>query len=197
VPPPPSAARVRKAEDGGAGSWATLREAAAASGVPISTIRKWARKGRISSRLVQHGDNPLRIVDLDDVLDLARQRTPAPEPGSAGSPLPHPVAPSIPEGHMLVPLDAWDKMVAQLGNLHEAGQQLAEAGERAAKAETEVVFLRERLTELRSGGKETGPATTPEPDEANAPGEAGSSAPEPPRREARWQRWMRRARGTG
>jgi hypothetical protein len=50
---------------------------------------------------------------------------------------------------MLVPLDAWNKMLNQLGNLHEAGQQLADARERAAKAETEVVFLRERLAELR------------------------------------------------
>jgi len=56
----------------------------------------------------------------------------------------------IPEGTMLVPLDAWNKMLNQLGNLHEAGQQLAEARERAARAETEVQFLRERLTELRT-----------------------------------------------
>jgi uncharacterized coiled-coil protein SlyX len=50
---------------------------------------------------------------------------------------------------MLVPLDAWNKILLQLGNLHEAGQQLAEARERAAKAETETTFLRERLTEMR------------------------------------------------
>ncbi|MCJ7725282.1 MAG: hypothetical protein MUP76_02670, partial [Acidimicrobiia bacterium] len=50
---------------------------------------------------------------------------------------------------MLVPRDAWDKLLDQLGNLHEAGQMLAEARERAAKAETEVFFLRERLTEIR------------------------------------------------
>ena len=55
----------------------------------------------------------------------------------------------VPEGSLLVPLDAWNKMVNQLGNLHEAGQQLAEARERAAKAETEALFLRERLSELR------------------------------------------------
>lgn len=80
-----------------------------------------------------------------------------------------PVAPTpdIPEGTMLVPLDAWNKMLNQLGNLHEAGQQLAEARERAAKAETEVQFLRERLTELRT---KTEPAAadleTPEPEAA-------------------------------
>lgn len=50
---------------------------------------------------------------------------------------------------MLVPIDAWNKMINQLGNLHDAGQQLAEARERAAKAETEALFLRERLAELR------------------------------------------------
>jgi hypothetical protein len=55
-----------------------------------------------------------------------------------------------PEGTMLVPVDAWNKMLNQLGNLHEAGQQLADARERAAKAETESQFLRERLRELRS-----------------------------------------------
>jgi hypothetical protein len=50
---------------------------------------------------------------------------------------------------MIVPVDAWNKMLTQLGNLHEAGQQLAEARERAAKAETETSFLRERLAEMR------------------------------------------------
>ncbi len=50
---------------------------------------------------------------------------------------------------MIVPVDAWNKMLAQLGNLHEAGQQLADARERAAKAETEAEFLRRRLAELR------------------------------------------------
>ncbi len=52
-------------------------------------------------------------------------------------------------GTMIVPIDAWNKMLNQLGNLHEAGQQLAEARERAGKAETEAKFLRERLAEMR------------------------------------------------
>ncbi|HEX2403235.1 MAG TPA: hypothetical protein VHM29_00925, partial [Acidimicrobiia bacterium] len=62
-----------------------------------------------------------------------------------------------PPGTMLVPIDAWDKMLLQLGNLHQAGQQLAEARERAARAETEAEFLRERLAELRAT-----PAPAPE-----------------------------------
>jgi hypothetical protein len=56
-------------------------------------------------------------------------------------------------------------MIAQLGNLHEAGQQLAEARERAAKAETEATFLRERLSELRRQVDQQPPqAAEPAPD---------------------------------
>jgi len=51
---------------------------------------------------------------------------------------------------VLVPLDSWQQLLRQLGNLHEAGRDLAEARERAARAETEAVFLRERLAELRN-----------------------------------------------
>lgn len=61
---------------------------------------------------------------------------------------------------MIVPVDAWNKMLSQLGNLHEAGQQLAAATERAAKAETEAMFLRERLAELRHEGSKQ-PAAPP------------------------------------
>jgi hypothetical protein len=63
-------------------------------------------------------------------------------------------APPMPPDHeetdaVLVPIDEWSRILRQLGNLHEAGQQLAEARERAAKAETESTFLRERLRETR------------------------------------------------
>lgn len=56
---------------------------------------------------------------------------------------------SPPAGTLLVPLDAWQRMLDQLGNLHEAGQQLAEMSARAARAETEAEFLRERVSDLR------------------------------------------------
>ena len=56
----------------------------------------------------------------------------------------------IPEdGSLLVPLDAWNTVLNQLGNLHEASQQMAEARERAAKAELEADFLREKLKNTR------------------------------------------------
>jgi hypothetical protein len=59
---------------------------------------------------------------------------------------------------MIVPIAAWDRVLMQLGNLHKAGQELAEARERAARAETEAIFLRERLAELRA---QMEPPTTP------------------------------------
>jgi hypothetical protein len=127
-------------------SWATLRQAEAATGVAGSTIRNWARKGKVASRLDQRVDGPRRMVKLEDVVARSSQlRTPPPVPrtGNVRSEGP-------PEGQMLIPLDAWERMLIQLGNLHEAGQQLADARERAAKAETEAGFLRERLAEFRA-----------------------------------------------
>ncbi len=55
----------------------------------------------------------------------------------------------IQEESLLVPLDAWNTVLSQLGNLHEASQQMAEARERAAKAEAEAEFLREKLKNTR------------------------------------------------
>jgi len=53
------------------------------------------------------------------------------------------------EESLIVPLDAWNTVLNQLGNLHEASQLMAEARERAAKAEVEAEFLREKLRSTR------------------------------------------------
>ena len=50
---------------------------------------------------------------------------------------------------LLVPLDAWNTVLNQLGNLHESSKLMAEARERAAKAEAEADFLREKLKNTR------------------------------------------------
>lgn len=94
-----------------------------------------------------------------------------------------PGPPGVPDRSMIVPIEAWERMLLQLGNLHEAGQQLAEARERAAKAETEARFLREQLAELRDATSprrppvaerdETQPETAPSPVTAD-PGPAPS-----------------------
>ncbi|MDA2970014.1 MAG: hypothetical protein O3A48_01050 [Actinomycetota bacterium] len=55
----------------------------------------------------------------------------------------------VSDGNLIVPLDAWNTVLNQLGNLHEANQLMAEARERAAKAEAESEFLREKLKTAR------------------------------------------------
>ena len=186
--------------------WVTLKEAEAATGIPSNTIRKWVRKDTVDSYLESDGQLALRMVDLDSLLARAKalgrtvtEQPPAPVPLSRGTaeerrddaggseeqsgddpakedePTP---PPSQPEGTMLVPIDAWNKMLSQLGNLHEAGQQLAEARERAAKAETESRFLRERLAEMREEQKTSDdrPQTTdPEADSPSAPLSRGTA----------------------
>lgn len=156
-------------EDAAEEDWLTLREASEATGVPTSTIRKWARHENIPSFLEKTPDGHLRMVSMSGIerwtdeigrqieiaerpdvrspdrttteIDLTEEEDRSDQPGA-------------PEGSMMVPLDAWNRMLNQLGNLHEAGQQLAEARERAAKAETEAMFLRERLRELREEGEQ-------------------------------------------
>jgi uncharacterized coiled-coil protein SlyX len=93
---------------------------------------------------------------------------------------------------MIVPIDAWNKMITQLGNLHEAGQQLAEARERAGKAETEARFLRERLAELREQAASSAQqAPPPDPD---SPEPSESALAEQPATEPRWRAIYRRLR---
>lgn len=136
--------------------WITLREAEARYGVAIGTIRKWYGKGAISSREEVGPYGPQRLVLASEVEERAgalRGRERPAEALAGASPTPT-------SGGVLVPLDAWETMMMQLGNLHQAGQDLAEARERAAKAETEAEFLRERVRELRSQVETAG---TPEP----------------------------------
>lgn len=213
--------------------WVTIRQAQGATGIPVGTLRRWARQGALPSRSQETDAGSRRLVWLDAVLERAatlgreagavreetgddpgsreprRDRTMPPPPPPRPQPDPPPAEipgqqqlvstdesrtevvvvgdpavddqasgvenasqlqpqsqpaeptsgpPDPPPGTMLVPVDAWNKMLLQLGNLHEAGRDLAEARERAAKAETEASFLRERLRELR---ERTEPVSVP------------------------------------
>lgn len=164
-----TAARTRRSGAGRStpvldgGDWLTLREASEVTGVPTNTLRKWARHENVPSYLEKTEDGHLRMVSLDGIERWAAKIDRDLDPRHPGdgdvlvdvtadraTEQRRAVDPELPEGSMLVPLDAWNKVLNQLGNLHEAGQQLAEARERAAKAETEARFLKERLAEMRS-----------------------------------------------
>ena len=185
----------------------TLVEAHNATAIPVNTLRKWARRGYVESRVADTPHGMRRLVDLDDITRHAAAvgRTiavtgipsppaavpppvaapPAAAPPAVAPPAAAPPAALPPADTMIVPIDAWNKMLLQLGNLHEAGQQLAEARERAAKAETEAIFLRQRLVELRTSPAEPTPDAAPPADAAPA------TPPQPPSPEA-WWRYARR-----
>jgi hypothetical protein len=181
--------------------WVTLHEAEEVTGVPASTVRNWARKERVPTRFELTPEGQVRMVGLDEVVARARhlgRLRPKPGPGPGPPPpQPAPAASGPPQeahdGSVLVPVDAWNRMINQLGNLHEAGQQLAEARERAARAETEALFLRERLSELRRRIDE--PAEPVSPTRADAEPEP---QPQHPDLEPAWlylfRRWENRRR---
>jgi hypothetical protein len=179
---PKTVVPIRPAPDA-ADDWLTLRQANEITGVPVPTLRKWALGRNVPSYLEETPVGQLRMISLEgvyrraeklgrevDTRKVVRHPTatrPAPttvdlsdDPTTAGDTDPEP-----PEGTMLVPLDAWNKILLQLGNLHEAGQQLAEARERAAKAETQAAFLRERLGELREELAQARASSEPRPPE--------------------------------
>jgi hypothetical protein len=171
-PPKPSQKRARS-DFVDARHWVTLREAEEATGIPTNTLRKWVRRADLPSYLEADGDLALRMVDLDAVVarakELGREIEPVViPPDEPAAPTGTPESTSTeepPPGTMIVPIDAWNKMLNQLGNLHEAGQQLAEARERAAKAETETTFLRAQLAQGRTRSPEAESADSePEPD---------------------------------
>jgi len=166
--------------------WVTLREASDATGIPVPTLRSWARKKRVPSVVDETPVGTRRMVPLDrvlaradqlgrevDVVDVRRDEITV-ERAMATS---DPERAGPPPGTMIVPIEAWDKMLLQLGNLHEAGQQLAEARERAARAETEARFLRERLAELRANRERMETAT-----ETALPSAAADVVPGPTKR---------------
>ena len=142
----------------------SVAEAAAQLGRKPRTVRRYIETGQLAARRVRTPRGlEYRITDL--TLRYAEDGLGRPQPAEVDRGMPRPTGddqgtdPGMPrpaepvpvaENQVLVPIDAWQRMLEQLGNLHQAGQQLAEARERAAKAETEATFLRERLAELRT-----------------------------------------------
>lgn len=120
-----------------------LREAERRFGVRASTLRSWARRGSVDA--VKDDADQWMVTPESVAHHLSRQ-----SPRAGATEAPRATGPTADGSAMLVPRDAWDRLMDQLGNLHDAGLRLAEARERAAKAETEATFLRERLAEMRA-----------------------------------------------
>lgn len=107
-------------------------------------------------------------------VEFGSSRTPRPTPTPPPAPdqphaEPEPTPPPPPADAVLVPLDQWNRIIGQLGNIHEAGQQLADARERAARAEVENQFLKERIRDLKDQAASAAPPPDPEPDPVEEP----------------------------
>ena len=168
-PATPAAGELRPAE------WVTLRAASESTGVSTTTLRNWAKKGRIPGQLIEGR----WMISLQAATDRAGsigtpsvRRTDQRADASHSAP---------PPGTVLVPIDAWDRMLTQLGNLHEAGQQLADARERAAKAETEAKFLRQQLSNMRQESAVSTPSDEPTTAAPEAPVDAAPDSRSPHR----------------
>jgi len=150
------------------GEWVTIREATRLLGVSDDTVRRRIARSELQSRRDGQARNATILVELPDSAEPSSPSMAAPGP-SLGD--------VIPPERIMVPVDAWTRMLDQLGNLHAAGQELAEARERAAKAETTSDFLREQLRDARErlGRAETpatgstGPEAHPAPVEPQEP----------------------------
>jgi len=159
-----------------------LREAEHRFGVTVATLGGWARKGLIDAVMAQGARGRRWMVTPESIAHRLARTTHEPagaRPGATG--------PTSDGTAMLVPRDAWDRLMDQLGNLHDAGLRLAEARERAAKAETEAAFLRERLGEIRAERDQL-------KERVDGP-EASIAAPSPSpsRRTGRIRGWWRRS----
>jgi len=85
----------------------------------------------------------------------------------------------VESGQMMVPIDAWTRILEQVGHVHEAGQQLADARERAARAETENEFLKEQLRDLKSQKRSPRRPAAPSTEPAPTPGATSPVEPAP------------------
>ena len=135
------------------------------SGAAKMTAGFWSEVARLA-------EPPAPPAPVDD------RRDPEPVTVERDEPVPEPEPPApdtAPTDSVLVPIDTWTKVMDQLGNLHQAGQDLAEARERAARAETQVEFLKEQLADEKA--KRRKPAA-PKPAAQPAPA-APAPAPEP------------------
>ena len=146
TPQPPTRRRADAPAEDSTDGRISLREAEHRFGVRVSTLRAWSRRKSIDAVQASGPHGAQWMVTPESVAHYLSRRSPkTPQADPRQS-----TGLTDDGSSMLVPRDAWDKLMDQLGNLHEAGMQLATARERAAKAETEATFLRERLTEMRA-----------------------------------------------
>lgn len=137
--------------------WVTLAEAAKASGMSVSGLRKLYREGRIESRVGPGPTGERRYVPLEAVLahksrhalptgPAVEQRVAVLEAELAARAQEAEERPApVPEGYALVPV----ALAERLGYLLDVATAYAEAGERAGRAEATAEQYHARIEEYR------------------------------------------------
>lgn len=115
--------------------WVTLRRASEATGVSISTLRSWYRKGTIDSRIEKGPNGSQRIVRLKEVAERVK-----PPPAKEESP-----SRAAANGKR-----ARSNGAAVPAEIRDVIEELAAARERAGRAEARADLLEREIVELRS-----------------------------------------------
>lgn len=126
-------------------NFVTLKEAATQAGVSISALRKWYRSGAIDSKTVQGPNGMQRVVDLAAVKDRAERWQEA-RVTDRGPALP----PPLPDGTMLVPLEAWERTMDAVNSLQAAGERIGRAEEKAEQFRARINERDQRIVDLQA-----------------------------------------------
>ena len=158
-----STAERRRRSNGSAETpeWVPVRSAAEEAGISVSTLRNWYRKGLIESRTSNGSNGGHRMVRRTEVLERAhagKAATTADEaavsidPESSTEAAHDPTTSKVPAEQ--VSTAPSEERLASRTSVPELARELADAGERAGRAEARLEFVTAQLNELRAQNDE-------------------------------------------
>ncbi len=120
----------------------SIAEAAVLTGISKKALRSRADRGSLAS-VLEDGVRKVAVADLKQAGLL--------EPPGSGGPG---RAPREQRGEMVVPISDWQRLMDQVSNVFEISRELADTSARAARAETQSEFFRDRFQEERTRAHE-------------------------------------------
>ncbi len=166
-----STAERRRRSNGSAETpeWVPVRSAAEEAGISVSTLRNWYRKGLIESRTSNGSSGTQKMVRRVEVLERAhagkaatatdetavsvdRDASAAAADDPATSEVPAEQAPIASSEERSAPRTTYDADVVAV--VPQLARELADAGERAGRAEARLEFVTAQLNELRAQNDE-------------------------------------------
>lgn len=153
---PPKTKKPKNSSTGKADpQWVPLAEAAERAGVNVSTLRNWARSGKVESRTANGSGGPRRLVRLEEVVARASGDSPPRRAGATGDDV---ASDDTMQRSRSIEEELGAQLVPVMKALPDMIRELAEARERTGRAEAKAEFLSDQLAELRSRREESGTA---------------------------------------